>query len=788
LDRVKEKDLGLKFWAAVAVSAIGMGVAVAFVAGFFLGHFTGHHHTTTVVAGATTSTEETTTSEESSEGEAVTASNGIALAPKFSEEELFEQPGENWITNGGGTTNDRFSTLDEINTENVKELKGEWMTKIGANATSAKFSAEGQALVYNGTIYIPDGADDVFAIDAESGHRLWTYEPHLPPDPLGEVVCCGWDNRGVAIGDGMVYVSQLNGAEVALDQETGKVVWSTNVVKPGQGFSITSAPLYYNGKVYVGGSGGEYGVRGRLTALNAETGKEEWKFYTTPAPNETGGETWPNNGSYKTGGASIWNTPTVNPKTGMLFFSTSNAAPWIGAKREGENLFTASIVSLNAETGKYNCHFQEVHHDLWDYDAPSPTVLMSGEMNGEMVEAVGEPEKTGWAYVVDQENCEPVYPIPEVKVPQDASQKTFATQPEPTMEPFSPVEATPEAVEKVEEAVASSKPIPKIVGSKTFTPMSSDPSSINLVANAAVGGDNWPPSSFDPEADMYFVCSQAGALGLVVPPEEQKYVEGETYIGSDTVVSTGFDTTGYVTAYDMSTGKIAWQNELKGESCYSGAVTTAGGLLFVGHNDGKLVAYESKSGEELWSWQTGAGANTTVTPFEENGEEKIAFYAGGNSLAATSHGENFWVFSLNGTMEEPKGLEAEEEGGKHAGEEDKSAEEGAAEEGEKAGEEEPESEEPAEEEGAETAEAGAPNAEAGTEVFAENCSTCHGATGHGGNGGPDLRTMPLAKEQAGAEKQVTNGGGGMPAFKGVLSEEEIKNVAAYVVEDIVGGK
>ena len=453
--------------------------------------------------------------------------------------------------------------MSEINTENVKELKGEWMTKIGQNATAAKFSAEGQALVYNGTIYISDGADDAFAIDAASGHRLWTYEPHLPPDPLGEVVCCGWDNRGLAIGDGMVFVSQLNGAEVALDQSTGKVKWSTNVVKPGQGFSITSAPLYYNGKVYVGGSGGEYGVRGRLTALNAETGKEEWKFYTTPSPKETGGNTWPNNGSYKTGGASIWNTPTVNPKTGMLFFSTSNAAPWIGRERKGENLFTASIVSLNAETGKYNCHFQEVHHDLWDYDAPSPTVLMTGEMNGEEVEAVGEPEKTGWAYVVNQENCKPVYPIPEVKVPQDPQENTWPTQPEPTMEPFSPVEATPEAVEKTEEAVASSKPKPKIIGSKAFTPMSSDPTAINLVANAAVGGDNWPPSSFDPEADMYFVCSQSGALGLVTPPKPQKYKEGETYIGSDTIVASGFDTTGYVTAYDMSTGKIKWQNELE---------------------------------------------------------------------------------------------------------------------------------------------------------------------------------------------------------------------------------
>jgi len=737
-------------------------------------------------SGGTTTTSAKTAEEgepaETETAEAPEEEGGIAAAPEFTSEELFAPAGENWITNGGGTTNDRFSTLNEINTENVKELKGEWMTKIGANATAAKFSAEGQALVYNGTIYISDGADDVFAMNAKSGKVLWTYEPKLPPDPLGEVICCGWDSRGVAIGEGMVFVSQLNGDQVALDQKTGKVVWNTEVVKPGSGFSITSAPLYYDGRVYVGGSGGEYGVRGRLTALDAKTGKFDWHFWTTPSPKEIGGDTWPNNGSYKTGGASIWNTPTVNPKTGMLFFSTSNASPWVGNNRAGENLFTASIVGLNAETGKYHCHFQEVHHDLWDFDAPSPTVLMKGEMNGEEVEAVGEPEKTGWAYVVNQENCKPVYPIPEVKVPQDPGQKTWPTQPEPTMEPFSPIEATPEAVEKVEESVASSKPKPKIIGGKVFTPQSSDPTVINLGANSAVGGDNWPPSSFNPEADMYYVCSQSGALGLVTPPKPQKYVEGETYIGSDTIVSTGFDTTGFITAYDMSTGKIAWQNELKGESCYSGAVTTAGGLLFVGHNDGKLAAYNAKTGEELWSWQTGAGANTTVTPFEEDGEEKIAFYAGGNSLAATAHGENFWVFSLKGTMAEPKGLEAEEEGTTHAGEEDKAAEEGAAEEEGEAGKEE----------GGEEAAAGGggatADAAAGKEVFSEECSVCHGATGHGGNGGPDLRTMPLAKTQAGAEKQVTNGGGGMPAFKGQLSAEEISNVAAYVAEDIVGGK
>jgi quinohemoprotein ethanol dehydrogenase len=739
-------------------------------------------------SGGTTTTSSTSAEPAETEpAETETAEGGIAAAPAFTSEELYENPGENWATNGGGTTNDRFSTLSEINTENVKELKGDWMTKIGSDATSAKFSVEGQALEYKGTIYASDGADDVFALDASTGEKLWAYEPHLPPDPLGEVVCCGWDNRGVAIGEGMVFVSQLNGDEVALDQDTGKVDWSTNIEKASKGFSITSAPLYYNGKVYVGGSGGEYGIRGRLTALDAKTGKFEWHFWTTPSPSETGGNTWPKGtNDYKEGGASIWNTPTVNPETNTIFFSTSNASPWLGRSRPGENLFTASILALNAETGKYKWHYQMVHHDIWDFDAPSPTVLMKGEMNGEMVEAVGEPEKTGWVYLLNQETGKPVYPIPEVKVPQDKSQATWPTQPEPTMPAFSPRDATPEAVKLAQEGVKGQKPEPKVVGKPIFTPMSTDPGVIDLTANSASGGNNWPPSSYNPEENVYVTCSLAGSLGLVVPAKEPKFVQGQNTVGSETVVASGFGVEGFLTAYDMSTGKIKWQDKFPKESCYSGAVTTAGGLVFNGHNDGDLVAYDIETGKELWSFQTGAGANTTATVFEDEGEEKVAIYAGGNSLAATAHGENFWVFSLKGTMEEAKGLEAEEEGTKHAGEKD--AEEEAAEKEEAAKAEGGGEEEAA---GGEEAAAGggaAVDAAAGKEVFSEECSVCHGATGHGGNGGPDLRTMPLAKTQAGAEKQVTNGGGGMPAFGGTLSEEEIANVAAYVSEDIVGGK
>ncbi len=738
-----------------------------------------------------TTTSSTTTAEEPETAATETPETeegGIAAAPEFTSEELSEEAGANWITNGGNITNDRFSSLSEINTENVSELKGDYVTKIGKEATAAKFSAEGQALEYEGTIYIPDGGDNVYAMDASTGEVLWTYEPHLPPDPLGEVVCCGWDNRGVAIGEGMVFVSQLNGDQVALDQETGAVKWSTPVVKPGAGYSITSAPLYYNGTVYVGGSGGEYGIRGRLTAIDAKTGKIKWRTYMIPGPGEPGGNTWPKNGSYKHGGAGIWNTPTVNPKTGTLFLSTSNAAPdYNGAERKGDNEWAASIVAMDAETGKIKWGYQMVHHDLWDYDAPSPTVLMDGEMNGKMVEAVGEPEKTGWVYLVDQKSGKPIYPIPEVKVPQDPSQQTAATQPEPTMEPFSPVETSKESVEKVQETVAANGSKQKVVGTKIFQPFTTDKSTMNLVPNGAVGGDNWPPSSYDPEKNIYVVCSQEGVLGVIAEAGKTAYTEGGGFGGGEIAGTTGFNAKGFLTGYDMSTGKIIWHKEFP-ESCYSGAVTTAGGLVFIGQNNGELQAFNVETGEKLWSFQTGAGANTTVTPFEDEGEEKIAIYAGGNSLAATPHGENFWVFSLKGTMGPEAGTEKEGEGTEHGGEKHAGESEEPSEEAEPAGGEEKEEAEAGGEEAAAGGGGATADAAAGKEVFSEECSVCHGATGHGGNGGPDLRTMPLAKTQAGAEKQVTNGGGGMPAFKGTLSEEEISNVAAYVAEDIVGGK
>src|SRR5271170_7188638 len=216
--------------------------------------------------------------------------------------------GKDWVTNGGNLTNQRYSTLKQIDASNVKQLKGAWMTRLKGSGYGGKYSFEATPLVKDGIMYIVTGNDDVFALNAKTGEFLW--ERWSGIDQKLTSVCCGWDNRGLAMGEGMVFLGQLDANVVALDVKTGKEVWSTKIESWQDGYGITSAPLYYNGIVYSGITGGEYGVRGRLTALDAKTGKTLWRWYTTAAPGQVGGNSWPaGTDAYLHGGASIWNTP-----------------------------------------------------------------------------------------------------------------------------------------------------------------------------------------------------------------------------------------------------------------------------------------------------------------------------------------------------------------------------------------------------------------------------------------------------------------------------------------------
>jgi len=684
---------------------------------------------------------------------AATERAAIERAPAFSSDDLAADPKEQWITNGGSTYNERYSPLDDIDTDNVGGLKGVWRTHLRGSGTAAKYSAEAQPLVYHGVVYVPTGADDVFAVSVASGRILWQYEAKL--DQKINTVCCGWLSRGVALGDGKVYIGQLDGRLVALDQQTGKVAWQTQVGDWRNGYTITHAPLYYDGMVITGVSGGEFSIRGRVQAYDARTGKLRWRFHTIPGPGEVGHDTWPkDNDAWRHGGAPVWQTPAVDPELGLLYFSTGNASPDLdGSKRAGDNLFAASIVAVDAHTGKYKWHFQQVHHDIWDYDGPSPVVLFDlGDEKG-----IAQASKTGWLYMLDRRTGKPLLPIPEQPVPQSAVQRTSKTQPIPSYPPFIPHEVSDEGFKAIADlAKKNAKGAPPTVtrAKQIYTPFGED---VTAITPGPQGGTNWQPVSYNPKTEMFYVCAQAAVSGYSRSGKElPKGKQGTIADLGSVFTTTGFGTwTGYFSAIDANTGKIVWQKRWP-ESCYSGSTTTAGGLVFVGRNGGELQAYDAENGTQLWSFQTGAGANSTATVFEQDGTEYLAFVSGGNSLAGTAHGDSLWLFSLDGTLGPAKAGGAGT-GVAHAGEERETT-------------------------------GGTGDAAKGAAVFSDNCSGCHGLSGHGGNGGPDLTAIPSAQNLTKVVAQVTNGGGGMPAFKGTLSDQEIKDVSTYVVDRITKPK
>jgi quinohemoprotein ethanol dehydrogenase len=689
----------------------------------------------------------------------------IHPAPKFSTGDLAATAGDDWITNGGSLWNQRYSSLDQINDSNVSQLKGVWLTHLRKSGIAAKYSGESQPLEYQGVIYIPTGEDDVFAVSAASGEILWEHQAHL--DQTISVVCCGWESRGVALGDGRIYIGQLDGKLVALDQQTGQVAWTTPVARWQDGYSITGAPLYVDGMVITGVSGGEFGTRGSVTAYDATTGKQVWRFYTIPGPGETGHDTWPQTGdAWKAGGAPVWQTPSVDPKLGLLYFTTGNAGPDNnGSQRAGKNLFTASMVALDLKTGKLKWWYQMVHHDIWDYDAPSPTLLFDAKVNGKDVHGIGEAEKTGWLYLLNRETGKPLFPSPETKVPQNDDQKTWPTQPFP---PYAPVVPHAPSQAQYQQVRATAKemsktgaPVKAIKATQIYTPYWK---TMTVLTPGPQGGTNWQPSSYNQKTHMAYVCAQSGVTGntaTTTAPVKQGKI-AQLAIGGTLTIAGGFGKNeGTFTAIDVTTGKIVWQKRWP-ESCYAGSATTAGNIVFIGRSDGRLQAYNATNGNLLWSFQTGAGANDAPTFFRRNGTEYVVFYAAGNALAASPHGDNLWLFSLDGLLSQVAAPGGGGAGVEHAGA----------------------TKTPPKTTPGKTTTPAAGNVTAGRQVFASNCSTCHGAMGHGGNGGPDLTTIPSAKQLSVVVKQVTNGGAAMPAFKGQLTSAQINDVAAYVTQKI----
>jgi len=655
-------------------------------------------------------------------------------ASPFSAQSLTAPPRDGWRTNGGNIFNQRYSPLESLNRGNVAGLKGVWRTHLNGSGLGPQYSGEAQPVVHDGRIYVSTGANDVFALDVATGAIVWQYAARL--DPKLTSICCGWTNRGVALGDGKVFFGQLDGRLVALDMRTGKEAWSVQAERWQDGFSITGAPLYLDGIVVTGFAGAEYGVRGRVKAFDAKTGKPLWTFHTIPGPGEVGHDTWPkDSNAWQRGGGTVWQTPAADPELGLIYFSTGNASPdFNGAVRPGDNLFTSSIVAIEAKTGKYRWHFQQVHHDIWDYDAPNPVILFDARIGGRLRKGLVEVGKTGWAYILDRETGEPLIGIDERAVPQEPRQATAATQPYPRGDAIVPqqVDIPPEGYVLVN-------------GGRIFTPFFGDK---GLIASPSLyGGANWPPSSYDPGRQRLFVCASdvpgnfIGGTTDHTPPEP-----GKEYLGGK-VGFAPLPRSGILAALDVTTNTLVWRHRMT-DQCYSGTVATGGGLLFVGRNDGRLTALDSDTGMKLWEFQTGAGMNSTVSLFERDGKAYVVAYSAGNVLGGSAKGDSVWLFALDGTLPPAK-------------ERDTQAAPAVS---------------------ASTPVASNSLGNSGADIYRQACLPCHGPDGKGGHGGG--APLDQAKDLASVLLTIREGRKTMPPFGAALTAEQIQAVGRFVTEGL----
>ena len=476
-------------------------------------------------------------------------------------------PGNDWPTYGGNWANTHYSTLNQINTTNVTNLGGAWLTRLEGGATGS--IQQSSPIVINGTMYIQTTQNNVFAINPKTGAIKWKYTSGAG----------NFNLRGVAAAEGKVFSALAGRQVVALDENTGAQVWKTTINAVDSNdttFARGSFPtpiVYYNGLIYVGTGGGDGPYRGRGYALRASDGSIAWTFWGPAAPGSIGGNTWEGD-SWTIGGAAPWYPAIVDPKLGLVYWAFGNAGPSTsnttiqdGRFRGGDNLFAASIVAMDAMTGEYRWHYQMVHHDLWDYDAGFGS-LFDVNIGGQTKKALAVPYKTGYVYILDRTNGKPLIGINEMPVGQNAINKTAATQPIPVGDPFTPICPDP---------ANASRAVPNYVASCIFVPF--DDGKAALHPNGTGGGADIGATSYSPKTGLLYV--PAGIVNSAFS------------ISLRFFRPLGENRAGTLTAIDPTTNKIVWQRQWPWALGHENTMATAGDLLFVGQPDGYLGGPQS---------------------------------------------------------------------------------------------------------------------------------------------------------------------------------------------------
>ena len=434
----------------------------------------------------------------------------------------------------------------------------------------------------------------MFAVDAKSGNIVWRYEPEYEQG-FDAMLCCGPIHRGLALKDDMVFVARLDAKLVALNRADGKVVWEAKIDEWKNGVTTNSAPLVVKDHVIVGVSGGEYGVRGYIKSFNAKTGALEWQTFTVPAPGEPGSETWPKDDTWKSGGGPTWLTGSYDADTNTLYWGIGNPAPWPAETHFGDNLWTESMLAFDPDTGKMKWGFQYTPNDPWDYDGMATPILVDTKIDGQDRKLAVVSNRNGFFYAIDRTNGQFVYAFPLV----EGINWTSGLDPK-TGRPT------------VNEAMK-----PKVGGG-----------TVKTIIPALEGGTNWFPPAYDPDLGLFFVAVNQWGMGLTAWEKSKLlYKPGDFYQGADYTVYQMGETIGRIKAIDVANKKVVWEVE-SSLPLFSGMLVTKGGVLFTGDLRGRFLAYDAKSGKELWKFQTGSGINASPITYELDGRQYVAILSG----------------------------------------------------------------------------------------------------------------------------------------------------------------
>ena len=493
---------------------------------------------------------------------------------------------QDWLTYGGNYASQRFSELKQINKENVKSLQLKWVYQLRRQGIF-----ESSPIVADGMMYVTEPPTTVTALDVRTGRPIWRWTADLPKNLL--TIGLFPTNRGVAILGDTVYVATIDAHLVALDAKTGAVRWNVEVGSNKQAVAITQAPLAINGKIVLGMGGGEGGLRGYIDAYDAKDGKRLWRLYTIPTTGEPGVETWAGD-SYKYGGATTWNTGAYDPELNTLYWGTGNPAPdWNGDARTGDNLYSCSLLAIDADTGKMKWYFQFTPHETHDWDASEPPILFDAVLSGKKRKIVAQANRNAFYYVLDRETGEFLAGAPYAK-------QTWA-----------------KGLDAKGRPIELSNIDPSTQGT--------------LIYPSITGSINWTSSSYSPRTGLVYVDTrEQGAYYFKGHPEMDPYNPLDIGGGGGQRLVNGDAAYSAVRALESTTGKVKWQFKMVGDS-WTGTLATAGGLVFCADSQGNFLALDDATGKPAWNIQLGNSLRANPITYAVDGKQYVEG-AAGNSI------------------------------------------------------------------------------------------------------------------------------------------------------------